>query len=856
VDELRHLRPWRRLLWGRIATAFDQVYGMRAMRNEFVALGRLSPEQYRAYWDLVNRVQRTIEGGDAPADKLRALAEGRDEAMRMGTPWYALRVQFAAAPFELQRGQPARHRAILEGGIARCRELQEHFLLCQYLGELGWTHAIAGEDDSCRVRFAEALAVARRHGFLEHEARILRFEASLAREQGRLALAADRMAEAHRVCDVPQAGSARLRLELEEAKFYADLGCWDLAARSLRRLPPLIRQFPHATRSLESHKHALEAGWLGARVAFAEGDVARGEQLMRACCDSIAAPDGRIGFARVFDSWSDGLLACGRPAEALAVCERGLAHCDTAHVPERTGPLLVRRAQALQRLGHWGESAAAVHAASAFVREHRTLPGSLAREVGVLEAHELFRRGGSHLARAHLQRVLDAFVLGVDAGRSGSQSYLELESALPLRDAIHQWAGLSPEQGYAFECAWRALEGRAAAGRPSRVVLGTAPTPPADHRPPRHLVYHFLPDRLLRWTATRAGVRLDTLALDADSCLSAVRRCRSLLVTEPLAPGRPMGAESSRALRSLARRLLPPGLARDLAGDAMLAISPDGPLAALPFEALLVPAPGGERPLAAIADVAYLHAYREAHTSAREPAPAAPPVIVADPRLAPELRHRYAAGLLDVSSEEIAFAHRRWPGAVALTGAAVTKDALLRRLERARAVYLAAHHVHDPDSPFLGFVPLAAPPGAPPEASVLEIADVRALDLTPCEVVVLASCASGAPYRLATRPGPSLGDAFLDAGAHAVIQSSWDVGSPETAVFMRAFLAASQAGGSPVVALGRARRAVMATPGGASPRVWAAWSARVLWPPAPAREASAPAVRLRAAVVPARSRPE
>jgi hypothetical protein len=82
---------------------------------------------------------------------------------------------------------------------------------------------------------------------------------------------------------------------------------------------------------------------------------------------------------------------------------------------------------------------------------------------------------------------------------------------------------------------------------------------------------------------------------------------------------------------------------------------------------------------------------------------------------------------------------------------------------------------------------------------------------------------------LGTRPGPSLGDAFLDAGAAAVIQSGWDVGNRETAAFMRAFLAESRAGAPPATALARARRAIMAAPEGASPRVWAAWSANLLW---------------------------
>ena len=103
---------------------------------------------------------------------------------------------------------------------------------------------------------------------------------------------------------------------------------------------------------------------------------------------------------------------------------------------------------------------------------------------------------------------------------------------------------------------------------------------------------------------------------------------------------------------------------------------------------------------------------------------------------------------------------------------------------------------------------------------------MRALDLTACRLAVLASCASGAPYRGAAEPGSSLGDAFLDAGARAVVASFWDVGDEEARAFMQRFLARERPGGDPVAALGAARREAIAA--GAPPRVWAAWSVAVV----------------------------
>src|SRR5262249_15467078 len=142
----------------------------------------------------------------------------------------------------------------------------------------------------------------------------------------------------------------------------------------------------------------------------------------------------------------------------------------------------------------------------------------------------------------------------------------------------------------------------------------------------------------------------------------------------------------------------------------------------------------------------------------------------------------------------------------------------------ASIIYLAAHHVRDADAPFLGYVPLAAPPGAPASAGFLEVADVQSMDLSSCRLAVLASCASGVPYRTATRPGVSLGDAVVDAGAHAVVPSFWDVGDLETRGFMGPCVAEGGGGGEAGGVGTGPRREIMTTPDGAAPRVWAAWS--------------------------------
>jgi CHAT domain-containing protein len=164
---------------------------------------------------------------------------------------------------------------------------------------------------------------------------------------------------------------------------------------------------------------------------------------------------------------------------------------------------------------------------------------------------------------------------------------------------------------------------------------------------------------------------------------------------------------------------------------------------------------------------------------------------------------------------------------VTLEGDGATKDAFMRLATRASCIYVADHHLMDPGAPFVGFIPLAAPPGAARDASILESTDVRALDLSSCRLAVLASCASGAPYRSMAQPEPSLGDAFLDAGAASVITSFWDVGDDETRTFMEALMRRPELEADPARALGQVRRGAMQGPARVLPRVWAAWSVAV-----------------------------
>ncbi len=170
------------------------------------------------------------------------------------------------------------------------------------------------------------------------------------------------------------------------------------------------------------------------------------------------------------------------------------------------------------------------------------------------------------------------------------------------------------------------------------------------------------------------------------------------------------------------------------------------------------------------------------------------------------------------------------PEALFLRGEKATKNNLLEVWEMASYIYLATHTLRDPEVPYVTLIPLASPGiQASHEELFLDITDIRSADLGRCELFVLSGCSTGSPYCENNIAGPSLGDACLDAGAHAVIQTFWDVRDYEARSLMTAFVDSwRNREMTPVRALCEGRRRAMQGDGAIKhPFNWAAYSIKL-----------------------------
>lgn len=255
---------------------------------------------------------------------------------------------------------------------------------------------------------------------------------------------------------------------------------------------------------------------------------------------------------------------------------------------------------------------------------------------------------------------------------------------------------------------------------------------------------------------------------------------------------------------------------------ARLTIVPDGALAYLPFEALLIEKP--ERP-----DRFHLHHYLVkdftlhygcSATLLREMKKQHPDTAKVERlfALAPffdgssawrdsllalqSLTSRADLAPLPFSGEEV-YRIAALTGGKALAGAEATKSAFLLEAAQYRVLHLATHaQANDKagDYSFLAF----APDPARPNAERLYVSEIYDLRLE-AELVTLSACETGLGQFQRGEGIVSIARAFASAGAHSIVQSQWAVNDAQTRSLMELFYQNLKKGLPKDVALQQAR---------------------------------------------------
>jgi hypothetical protein len=810
----------------RLSLCFAQVYDDQSVIHDTrfqAALGLA--EGFRLNHTLREFEQTARQPNLEPGEVLARCDDFNARFQALGYERGVMLVERLRCSAMIKQGDPRRYGLMLST-LDRARRLGDSGFTCQILGEIGAIHLSRGDVDSMQFYYDEAYRIAMRHRLPDQAARLIDFAANRKTREGRLALATELSMRAQSVCRELHGGGYELRFVLASIGRFADLGCWEAVEQQLSRCPSLLRQIQADTILARTFQLDLER--CRARALMARGQVDSATKVYERIRDAFFAYQVRPGYAAMLLEWASGLADAGVPDQALPLVEEGLAYCDSLNVPEVALPLSIEHAEVLFDLAHYDDAGRAlddcdVRAAANHVEDL----GRLALERQTLRAKLQNQRGASAEARETLVRAradLDAYARRLDAG---PQAYLALEDRRDLRLAMHEIVATTPELGYRLEMEWRELprEFRHANESSPAAAPAARSKPPSLRAGDTHCAYLVLPAVTLRWTATSHGVTRDTLGMTRDQCVGRVQRVSKLLAVPVESRTKGEALELAELLRRLAAILLPDSVLNASPGTTFY-VSADGPLASLPFEALDIAPDKSYEPLAQRTDVAY------ARTGPGASAPRASgvPVVVADPTIPAGVLRRYPAlGSLDRARSESAIVSAAWPGTRVLAGSQATKDSVLDAWAHASRIYVAAHVARVPEIPFLTFVPLAVPDGADESQAYLAIKVVRSLDLSGCELSVLSACASGAPYVERERVAPSMGDAFLDAGARAVVQTFLPLSDADASPFATRFLTRWDGGREDVVrALNRARREdLVGTSRAADPAAWATWSVSV-----------------------------
>jgi CHAT domain-containing protein/tetratricopeptide (TPR) repeat protein len=819
----------------RVARLTESEYHVGSGNTDIEYLDDLSADQRRAVVELrVERRNLLYVTDLSPEEKVDKCTEFLEKAREYGDPITVAQCKGDLAACFDAMGDEDNNLKYLHSACDALSAIGSPVSQCQLLGLLGSIHRAAGRIDSMVVYYEEARRIANRSRLPMQAPRISEFYASHYARQGRLSLAMDLYNEAIELCREYKGTCTQLRFIYNAMGFNADLGCWDVVEQLCKRARLLVPNC-HDTKHFYFEYIPLRIDLIEARMLMARGSVEEAESLFAKISRVVDDPDVPYGYRAEYVTllyhMSEGLMENGRAGDALHLIDRGIHRAEEARLPGQAARLALLKAKACVQLGDVREAERAI---AIFDRVSEEDEEGLRRELierDALSCKLTLNSKGLEAVIPRLQEALARMENSVAEMDAGVESYLWMGECRELRQVMHDITSFDATLGYGAELLWREyyqtlgsrsrdkagsrsdLDSTSYAKSYARDTLSDELRAIAESSQKRiaaldaiHCTYLIRGGEVWRWVVTSAGIRRESLGMEADELRELVSESWQMMAANKGYSD----AGLRENLRELARVLLPPEIScrrtRRLSGP--LLVTTDGFLGRIPFEAFDLGENEDYTPLLTCRDIAYIRHIRPLSPGKLDN----PGVIVVNSKPSKELSHRYPfqQELKDALTEGAAVASLK-PDAVFLSGRSATKRNVQSTWHQASFIYMVAHMLRDPEVPYLMLVPLSKPSDvSAPDAAYLDITDIREADLRGCDVVVLSGCSSGAPYVETRNSGPSLGDAFLDAGAAAVVQTFWDVRDDEATEMMAAYIRAWDSPGfSHIRAICDARRQAM-----------------------------------------------
>ena len=719
-------------------------------------------------------------------------------------------------------------------------ELGIHRLTCQSLGVLGTIYEREGKIDSMEMCYQTARDVAINSQLSEQISRFTYFYARRYARMGRLALANDLFNEAIELCKTYKGGYYEIRFIFHAMEFYADYSCWETVERLLSRAKILDKVYDNTR---YSNNFMIGNTYIEARLHMAHGNVEKANSLFREIEKLTKGGSFLVNRENLLYYWARGLLENGFADDAIKIIDRGLINSRKKSLLREETKFITLKATAELERGNVEETREAITRLDFISSELHNpfMHDWVTRDV--LRARIAMIEGDMTEALACVEEGLGRLRSFVELMDISVQGYLLINECSELRRLMHELTAHDPKLGYGAELFWRSLPldmGTRQAADPktsyslalaATIGSGIAACPFPDSSlidylgslaeksisymhelNAVHCMYVMDSNHITRFTVSPDDVQRTTIPCTREELHNLVIETHKCMSGEKQTNDANDSIDVHSALSKLGLCLLPDDLYKYTrpGNPRTLIITTDDFLSRIPFETFNIGTGGEYVPLLEDFDVAYLRHFETISAPHRSDNPG---IIIVNSHFTKSSRNRYPFGrklrCVEAEGQAVAALDKN---AILLQGLDATKQKIKKRWEEASYLYFATHIIRDPEIPFLVLIPVATPYGdSSPESGYLDFTDIRSADFRGCDLVVLSGCSSGAPTVATRNIGPSLGDAFLDAGAAVVISTFWDVKDEEARKLMTAYTKELETNGySHIKALCSARRKLFA----------------------------------------------
>ena len=761
-------------------------------------------------------------------DRIRSLGDELDAA---GDEFGALDTWTMLAALEHRRGDFEMAMAHRRSGIHHARRLGRLADVCQHTGQFLMGRMENGWSDAERDTLLQLAELAQRARLARMSSHLIMLQGYDAFNRGHYFTARTTFEDAIEVCRRFGEPAASLPTMVTLLRMYATLECWDQVAILLSRTNGLFDELVgDQEMSARQRLSRVQLDILEASRLAALGRTDQAQQIFRrtfaTACELPFEEASYVGW-----QWFEAMLDQDRPdlaAAALDVVEPYAIANEREYLIRRSwfwrGWLLWRAGDLAGAEAHLAEFGRLLADGS---------PGGqdVKYQYLALQARILQTRN-AEAAGAILLEGWQGLQSRLARQEPGAEAYLDLNRNPHLRRAAHEFAAGDAELGYGVELLWRdamLLQATSLDEVEDLFAAARAKAVTARQRLARagsvHCVYRVDSEVVTRWTADSRGVELTTLPVPTDTLRARVRALLAQLATDPLDLDAPTPPALQQDLADLARVLLPSRFQHTSALPRTMFVSGDGFLAQLPFAPLHVGDSHRYEPLILSTDVVWLR-HGPAWVTARGTETV---LAVGNPALNSATRRRFSlAGGLQGAKEELRRLADALPTVDLIEGDDATREQVLAAWDRADVFYFVGHAVADPQVPFAAWLPLASL-RAQVTYPGIGTADILAQRFRRCRVVLLSGCATGLPHVDGMTIAPSLGDAFLDAGVQAAVQTFWPVRDSQLLIRPERALVAWREGRADIAAAMAAeqRRALRGPNGIRHPFSWAAWTVKV-----------------------------